>query len=69
MRHGSNSGQPLTRARKAVLKVTGTATFAADNHPAGMAACGHGHGRHRARARQLAMDVAAARAHPGVSSR
>ena len=31
-RHGSNSGQPLTR-RDGELKVTGRATFAADNHP------------------------------------
>ncbi|MEH6787617.1 MAG: hypothetical protein V7673_09865 [Paracoccus sp. (in: a-proteobacteria)] len=32
MRFGSNSGQPLTR-RDGLAKVTGTATFAADNHP------------------------------------
>jgi len=30
-RHGSNEGQPLTR-RDGVLKVTGRATYAADNH-------------------------------------
>ena len=36
-RFGSNSGQPMTR-RDGVLKVTGAATFAADNHPEG----GHG---------------------------
>ena len=35
IRHGSSIGQPLTR-RDGVLKVTGTATYAADNHPAGM---------------------------------
>src|SRR3954454_19922622 len=35
LRHGSNIGQPLTR-RDGVLKVTGSAIFAADNHPAGM---------------------------------
>ena len=34
-RHGSNIGQPLTR-RDGVLKVTGGARYAADNHPAGM---------------------------------
>jgi hypothetical protein len=31
-RHGSNSGQPLTR-RDGVLKVTGRATYAADGSP------------------------------------
>ena len=35
VRHGSNSGQPLTR-RDGVLKVTGAATYAADNHPDGL---------------------------------
>ncbi|HLW92949.1 MAG TPA: xanthine dehydrogenase family protein molybdopterin-binding subunit [Roseiarcus sp.] len=35
VRHGSNIGQPLTR-RDGVLKVTGKARYAADNHPAGM---------------------------------
>ncbi len=35
LRHGSNIGQPLTR-RDGVLKVTGGARFAADNHPPGM---------------------------------
>ena len=34
-RMGSNSGQPMTR-RDGVLKVTGAATYAADNHPEGM---------------------------------
>jgi xanthine dehydrogenase YagR molybdenum-binding subunit len=64
MRHGSNSGQPLTRA-EGVLKVTGAATFAADNHPRGML--------HAvmttasiARGRVTNMNVAAARAHSGV---
>lgn len=63
-RHGSNAGQPLTR-RDGVLKVTGQATYAADNHPDGMlyavmvpAAI--------ARGRVTALDVAAAKAHPGV---
>src|ERR1700722_11383501 len=35
IRHGSNIGQPLTR-RDGVLKVTGAARYAADNHPPGM---------------------------------
>ena len=35
VRHGSNIGQPLTR-REGVLKVTGKARYAADNHPVGM---------------------------------
>ena len=35
LRHGSNIGQPLTR-RDGILKVTGAATYAADNHPPGM---------------------------------
>jgi hypothetical protein len=34
-RFGSSAGQPLTR-RDGVLKVTGRATYAADNHPEGM---------------------------------
>lgn len=63
-RHGSNAGQPLTR-RDGVLKVTGRAIYAADNHPEGML--------HAvtavssvARGRVTALDVEAARAHPGV---
>jgi len=49
LRHGSNIGQPLTR-RDGVLKVTGQATYAADNHPPGMlfaviAVAGIAHGR------------------------
>ena len=35
VRHGSNIGQPLTR-RDGVLKVTGSARYAADHHPPGM---------------------------------
>jgi len=61
---GSSIGQPITR-REGVLKTTGAARFAADNHPAGMA--------HAvmavssiARGRVTALDVAAALAHPGV---
>ena len=61
---GSSSGQPLTRL-DGHLKVTGTATYAADNHPQNMA--------HAviavssiARGRVTSLDVAAAMAHPGV---
>lgn len=63
-RMGSNAGQPLSR-RDGPLKVTGAATFAADNHPEGMlyavpatAAI--------ARGRVTRLNVEAARAHPGV---
>ncbi len=64
LRHGSSIGQPLTR-RDGVLKVTGMARYAADNHPPGMLyavlavssiACG----------RVTFLDVPAAKAHPGV---
>jgi xanthine dehydrogenase YagR molybdenum-binding subunit len=64
LRHGSNIGQPLTR-RDGVLKVTGGARYAADNHPPGML--------HAvlavssiARGRVTFLDVQAAKAHPGV---
>ena len=64
LRHGSNIGQPLTR-REGVLKVKGEARYAADNHPPGML--------HAvlavssiARGRVSFLDIAAARAHPGV---
>jgi xanthine dehydrogenase YagR molybdenum-binding subunit len=63
-RHGSSIGQPLSR-RDGLLKVTGAARYAADNHPEGMlfaviagSAVAHG--------RVVSLDVAAARAHPGV---
>src|ERR1700756_4377148 len=64
IRHGSNSGQPLTR-RDGVLKVTGTARYAADNHPpkmlyAVMAVSSI------ARGRVVSLDVAAAKRQPGV---
>ncbi len=64
IRAGSNSGQPMTR-RDGVLKVTGAATYAADNHPEGMlyavtAVSGI------ARGRVAFLDVEAAKAHPGV---
>ena len=64
LRMGSSIGQPLTR-REGVLKTTGAARFAADNHPAGMvyaalatSSIAHGRVTH--------LDVAAAKAHPGV---
>src|SRR6266446_8539081 len=64
VRHGSNIGQPLTR-RDGVLKVTGEARYAADNHPPGML--------HAvlavssiARGRVTFLDVQAAKSHPGV---
>jgi len=64
MRHGSNAGQPITR-RDGVLKVTGQARYAADNHPPGLlhaviAGSRFAHGR------VTFLDVDAARAHPGV---
>jgi xanthine dehydrogenase YagR molybdenum-binding subunit len=64
IRHGSNIGQPLTR-RDGVLKVTGAARYAADNHPpkmlhAVMAVASI------ARGRVTSLDVAAAKRHPGV---
>jgi xanthine dehydrogenase YagR molybdenum-binding subunit len=62
--HGSSIGQPLTR-RDGVLKVTGAARYAADNHPPGML--------HAvlavssiARGRVSFLDVEAAKRHPGV---
>jgi xanthine dehydrogenase YagR molybdenum-binding subunit len=64
MRFGSNSGQPLTR-RDGVLKVTGRATFAADNHPDGMLYAVHAVST-IARGRVTRLDVEAAKAHPGV---
>lgn len=63
-RMGSSIGQPITR-RDGFLKVTGGATYAADKHPEGML--------HAvvavsaiARGRVTHLDVATARAHPGV---
>ena len=64
LRHGSNAGQPLTR-RDGFLKVTGRATYAADNHPEGMlyAVCAVST---IARGRVVHLDVEAAKAHPHV---
>jgi CO/xanthine dehydrogenase Mo-binding subunit len=63
-RFGSSAGQPITR-RDGPLKVTGRATFAADNLPDGLlyavAAVST-----IARGRVKALDVAAAKAHEGV---
>jgi xanthine dehydrogenase YagR molybdenum-binding subunit len=63
-RHGSNIGQPATR-REGVLKVTGAAPYAADASRPGLL--------HAvlavssiARGRVASLDVAAAKAHPGV---
>jgi xanthine dehydrogenase YagR molybdenum-binding subunit len=64
LRHGSSVGQPLTR-RDGPLKVTGKATYAADNHPPGMAYAVIAVST-VARGRVASLDVAAARAHPGV---
>jgi xanthine dehydrogenase YagR molybdenum-binding subunit len=64
VRHGSNIGQPLTR-RDGVLKVTGTARYAADNHPPGMLYAVLAVSS-IARGRVASLDVEAAKAHPGV---
>src|ERR1700761_7417289 len=64
IRHGSSIGQPLTR-REGVLKVTGGARYAADNHPAGMLFAVMATST-IARGRITNLDTASARAHPGV---
>jgi xanthine dehydrogenase YagR molybdenum-binding subunit len=64
IRHGSNIGQPLTR-REGVLKVTGGARYAADNHPDGMLFAVVATSS-IARGRITTLDTASARAHPGV---
>ncbi len=64
VRHGSNIGQPLTR-RDGVLKVTGTARYAADHHPPGMLYAVLAVSS-IARGRVEFLDVEAAKAHPGV---
>jgi xanthine dehydrogenase YagR molybdenum-binding subunit len=64
VRHGSNIGQPLTR-RDGVLKVTGAARYAADNHPPGMLYAVLAVSS-IARGRVVSLDVAAAKAHAGV---
>jgi xanthine dehydrogenase YagR molybdenum-binding subunit len=64
IRHGSNIGQPLTR-RDGALKVTGAAKYAADQHPPGMLYAVVAVSS-IARGRVAHLDVAAAKAHPGV---
>jgi xanthine dehydrogenase YagR molybdenum-binding subunit len=64
IRHGSNIGQNLTR-REGVLKVTGAARYAADNHPPGLLYAVLAVSS-IARGRVTALDVEAAKAHPGV---
>lgn len=64
VRHGSSIGQPLTR-RDGILKVTGGARYAADNHPPEMLYAVVAVSS-IARGRVAFLDVAAAKAHPGV---
>jgi xanthine dehydrogenase YagR molybdenum-binding subunit len=64
IRHGSNIGQPLTR-RDGILKVTGTARYAADNHPPGMLYAVLAVSS-IARGRVTFLDVGTAKAHAGV---
>ena len=64
LRHGSSVGQPLSR-RDGPLKVTGRATYAADNHPAGMLYAVIAVSS-IARGRVASLDVRAAKALPGV---
>ncbi|MCF3932003.1 xanthine dehydrogenase family protein molybdopterin-binding subunit [Acuticoccus sp. M5D2P5] len=64
VRLGSNAGQPITR-RDGALKVTGAATYAADNRPDGLLYAVYA-ASSIARGRVTHLDVAAAKAHPGV---
>jgi xanthine dehydrogenase YagR molybdenum-binding subunit len=64
VRHGSNIGRPLTRL-DGVLKVTGAARYAADNHPAGMLYAVLAVSS-IARGRVTFLDVPSAKNHPGV---
>ena len=64
LRHGSNIGQPLTR-RDGLLKVTGKACYAADQHPDNMLFAVLAVSS-IARGRVSLLDVAAAKRHPGV---
>ena len=64
VRLGSNSGQPMTR-RDGAAKVTGAATFAADNRPEGMLHAVFASAS-IARGRVTFLNLVAARAHPGV---
>ncbi|MGB3243990.1 MAG: xanthine dehydrogenase family protein molybdopterin-binding subunit [Sulfitobacter sp.] len=64
VRLGSNSGQSMTR-REGAAKVTGAATFAADNLPDGLLHAVFASSS-IARGRVTFLDVKAAKAHPGV---
>jgi xanthine dehydrogenase YagR molybdenum-binding subunit len=64
VRHGANIGQSFTR-REGVLKVTGAAKYAADQHPPGMLYAVLAVSS-IARGRVAFLDVAAAKAHPRV---
>ncbi|MGY9047212.1 MAG: xanthine dehydrogenase family protein molybdopterin-binding subunit, partial [Rhodobacterales bacterium] len=64
LRFGSSSGQPTTR-RDGIAKVTGAATFAADNHPDGLLYAVYVPAT-IARGTVTHLDVTAAKAHPGV---
>ncbi|MGJ4927195.1 xanthine dehydrogenase family protein molybdopterin-binding subunit [Bradyrhizobium sp. HKCCYLS2038] len=64
IRHGSNIGQPLSRV-DGLAKVTGRATYAADNNPPGLLYAVLAVSS-IARGRVTALDVDAAKAHPGV---
>src|ERR1700757_480778 len=63
-RHGASIGQPLTR-RDGLLKVTGQARYAADNHPPGMSHAAVAVSS-VARGRVTFLDITAAKAHAGV---
>src|SRR5207247_780130 len=63
-RFGSTSGHSFTR-RDGIAKVTGAATFAADNHPDGMLYAVYVPAT-IARGRVTSFGIAAAKAHPGV---
>jgi xanthine dehydrogenase YagR molybdenum-binding subunit len=64
VRLGSNSGQPMTR-RDGLAKVTGKATYAADNRPNGLLHAVFA-GSSIARGRVKSLNIDAALAHPGV---
>ena len=64
IRFGSNAGQSVTR-RDGIAKVTGAATFAADNHPQGVLRAVYVPAT-IARGRVIHLDTGAAKAHPGV---
>jgi len=64
VRHGSNIGQPMTR-RDGILKVRGQASYAADHHPQGMLFAVIAVSS-IARGRVAALDIEAAKRHPGV---